>query len=66
MQKIDNTTLKTYRIIVFTFFILDKDGKKRFFENSFLLTEVKSDIVLGISFLIISNIDIDFQARDLQ
>ncbi len=38
----------------------------RFFEKSFLLANVKPDIVFGILFLIISNVDIDFKARYLQ
>ncbi len=65
-QKIDGSTLKTYEIIVSTFFVLDKDSRERFFEKSFLLADVKPDIVLGMPFLILSNVDIDFQARDLQ
>ena len=44
----------------------DKNGRERFFEKSFLLTEVKPKIVLEMSFLTISNADINFQARDLQ
>ena len=64
-HKIDNTTLKTYEIIVFIFSVLDKDGKERFFEESFLLADVKLDIVLEIFFLTISNVNIDFQAWDL-
>ena len=49
-------------MVVFTFSILDKDNKERFFEKSFLLAEVKSNIVLGRSFLTMSNTDIDFKA----
>ncbi len=44
----------------------NKDGRERFFEESFLLADVKPDIVLWMPFLTISNTDIDFQARDLQ
>ncbi len=65
-QKIDDTTLETYGIVVSTFFVSDKDGKERFFEENFLLADVKSDIVLGMPFLTISNADIDFQAWDFQ
>ena len=61
-QKIDGITLETYGIVVCTFSVLDKDGRERFFEKSFLLADVKPDIVLGIPFQTISNIDIDFQA----
>ena len=59
-QKIDNTTLKTYGIVVSTFFILDKDGRERFFEESFLLADIKPNVVLKILFLTMSNADIDF------
>ncbi len=66
VQKINDTTLETYGIVVSTFSVSDKDGKKRFFKENFLLTDVKPDIVLAMSFLTISNTDVDFQARDVQ
>ncbi len=65
-QKIDGTTLEIYKMVVSTFSVSDKDGKERFFEESFLLANVRPDIVLEIPFLTISNADINFQARDLQ
>ncbi len=52
-------------MVISTFFVSDKDGRERFFEKSFPLANVKPDVVLGIHFLTISNVDIDFQARDL-
>ncbi len=65
-QKIDSTTLKTYGIIVSTFAISDKDGRKRFVEENFLLANVELDVVFGMLFLTISNANINFQARNLQ
>ncbi len=65
-QKIDGTILEAYKIVVSTFSVSDKDGRERFFEESFLLADVKPNIVLGIPFLTMSNADVDFQARDLQ
>ncbi len=65
-QKIDGTTLETYGMVVSTFSVSDKDGRERFFEESFLLADISPDIVLGMPFLTMSNADIDFQARDLQ
>ncbi len=53
-------------MVVSTFSVLDKDGKERFFEESFLLANVKSDVVFGIPILTMSNIDVDFQVCDLQ
>ena len=49
-------------MIVSIFFVLNKDDRKRFFEESFLLVDVKLDIVFKRLFLTISNIDINFQA----
>ncbi len=53
-------------MVVSTFSVSDKDGRKRFFEESFLLADVKPDVVLEMLFLTISNADINFEARDLQ
>ncbi len=64
-QKIDDTTLKTYEMVVSIFSLLDKDGKEWFFEESFLLTKVKLDVIFRIFFLIMSNANINFQAWDL-
>ncbi len=49
-------------MIVSTFPMFDKNDRERVFEESYLLVDVKPNIVLGISFLTISNADIDFQA----
>ncbi len=65
-QKINGITLKTYGIVVSTFLVLDKDRRERFFEESFLLTNVRPDIVLGMPFLTISNANVNFQTRNLQ
>ena len=65
-KKIDSTTLETYGIVASTFFLLDKDSRERFFEESFLLADVRPDTVFGMLFLTMSNADIDFQARNLQ
>ncbi len=53
-------------MVISTFSVLDKDGKERLFEESFLLADVRPDIVLGMPFLTMSNADVDFEARNLQ
>ena len=53
-------------MVVSTFFVLDKDGKERFFEKDFLLADIKSNLILGILFLTMNNININFQAQNLQ
>ncbi len=52
--------METYEMVVSTFSMSDKDSRERFFQESFLLAYVKPDIVLGIPFLTMSNIDVDF------
>lgn len=64
-QKIDGSTSDAYRIVVSTFSVLDKDRNEMFFEESFQLPDVESDIVFGIHFLTMSNTNIDFQTLDL-
>ncbi len=53
-------------MVVSTFLVSHKDGRERFFKESFLLANVRPDIVLRMPFLTMSNTEIDFQARDLQ
>ncbi len=53
-------------MIVFTFFVSNKDSKERFFEESFLLANVNLDKIFRMPFLTMSNTDVDFQARNLQ
>ncbi len=52
-------------MVIFTFAILHKDNKEKFFEKSFLLANVKPYEVFGMLFLTMSNADINFQAWDL-
>ncbi len=52
-------------MVVSTFSMSDKDGREKFFKESFLLADVKSDIVLGMPFLTMNNANIKFQAWDL-
>ncbi len=50
-QKIDGTTLETYKMVVSTFSMSYKDGRERFFDKSFLLADVKSDVLFRMLFL---------------
>ena len=49
-------------MVIITFSILNKDSRKRFFEESFLLADINPDVLLEILFLAMSNVDINFQA----
>ena len=53
-------------MIVSIFSVSDKDGKERFFKESFLLADIKPKIELEMPFLTMSNAEIDFQAQDLE
>lgn len=53
VPKLNDTILQTYKIIVSTFFILDKDGRIMFFKKSFLLANISLNIVLKMLFLTI-------------
>ncbi len=52
-------------MVLSNFSMLDKDDRERIFEESFLLADVKPDIVLEMPFLTMSNGNVDFQAWDL-
>ena len=47
-------------MVISIFAILDKNSKERFFEKSFLLVDIKPDVLFEMLFLTISNVDIDF------
>ena len=47
-------------MVISTFFVLDKDNREKFFEKNFLLADIKPDIVLGIFFMTMGNVNIDF------
>ncbi len=49
-------------MVVFNFSISDKDDRERFLEESFLLANIKPDVVLQMPFLTMSNADVNFQA----
>ncbi len=49
-------------MIVSIFSVLDKNDRERFFKKSYLLTDIKLDIVFEMLFLIMSNANVDFQA----
>ena len=64
-QKIDTTTLETYGIVVAVFLLIDQTNNVRFFEESFLVANISSDVVFGMLFFTLSGIDIDFQKKKL-
>ncbi len=49
-------------MVVSIFSMSDRDDMERFLEESFLLADVKPDVMLGMPFLRMNNVDINFQA----
>ena len=47
-------------MIVSTFSVVDKDSREKFFEENFLLADIKPDIVLEMPFLTMNNAVVDF------
>lgn len=63
--KIDDSPLKTYRIVSIRFSIQDKKGEDQFFEEILLLANTSIEVVLGMLFLSLSNANINFETKDL-
>lgn len=59
-KKVNGTTLKTYEIVIMAFLVNNQGNKVRFLEKNFLIANVSLKIIFGISFLILSGIDVDF------
>ena len=65
-QKIDSTTLDTYAMVVAAFSVEDKANQVRFFKETFLVANFNPEVVLGMPFLILSGVDIDYSVRELR
>lgn len=59
-QKIDNSGLKIFDIVITSFLVEDKDKKFCFFEKIFLLADISMDVALGMLFLNLSNVEVNF------
>ena len=64
-QKIDGFTLKTFEMVIANFEIEDKIDRPKFFYEIFLIVNTKFEIILRISFLKLSNVDISFNKKYL-
>ena len=58
-KKIDFTSLIAFKIIL-------NKIRVKFFEETFLVANVSPDVVLGMSFLTLSSVDIDFPKKELR
>ena len=52
-------------MVVIVFSMTDQADKVRFFEKIFLIANVNPNVVLGMPFLTLSSVDIDFLKKEL-
>ncbi len=64
-QKIDGSSLETFDIVIAGFQVQDKLDQSRFFQETFLLADTSMEVVLGMSFLTFSNVEVEFSERKL-
>lgn len=64
-QKFDGLLLKTYEMVTAGFLMEDKLKQIGFFEETFLLANIHIEVVLGMSFLLLSNLDIKFMKSSI-
>ena len=64
-QKIDGSALEIFGMIIADFQVEDKDGRSRFFQETFLVADTKFEVILGMPFLKLSNADVLFSERTL-
>ena len=64
-QKIDGSSLDTFEMVIADFQVIDKLGRARFFQETFLLADTTMEVVSGMPFLTHSNADIQFAKKEL-
>ena len=64
-SKINRSLLATYGMVIAAFQVLDMLGCSWFFQETFLLANISMEVVLGILFLTLSNVNIQFTKKEL-
>ena len=64
-QKIDRSYLNTFGMVIADCSVKNKLRRVRFFQKTFLLTNISLEVVLGMFFLTLSKADIQFAKRKL-
>ena len=64
-QKIDGSTLETFRIVIADFQVENKGSRPKFFQKTFLVADTKFEVILGMPFLKFSNADVSFGEETL-
>ena len=63
-QKIESSTLEIFGMVLASFQMEDKLGSIWFVQETFLLADISTRLVLGISFLTLSNADVQFVEKE--
>ena len=64
-QKINSSTIKTFITVIANFQIEDKANKLKFFQEIFLIADIKLKVILKTFFLKSNNMDILFGKKIL-
>ena len=64
-QKNNGSTLEIFEMVIVDFQMEDKASKPRFFLEIFLVADIKFEVILGMSFLKISNANVLFGEKTL-
>lgn len=64
-QKINSSALETFGIVITDFQVEDKVNRFRFFQETFLVVDIKFEIILGMLFLKLSNLNVLFYKKTL-
>lgn len=64
-QKINNSLLAIYGMVIAGFLFQNSHGKVWFFEKTFLLANISMEVVLKMTFFIFNNANIEFGAEKL-
>ena len=63
-EKIHGTIFEAYGIVIVVFSMTDQADRVRFFEKTFLIANVSPNVILGMFFLSLIGVDIDFPKRE--
>ena len=64
-QKIDGSVLEIFRMVIADFQVENKGSRPKFFQKTFLVADIKFEVILGLLFLKISNADMSFGKKTL-
>ena len=65
VQKMDDSTLEIFGMVIIDFQIEDKIDRPRFFQEIYLRDNIKFEVISEMLFLKLSNVDISFDKKTL-